>query len=180
MSSSLLRRVHERLAESGIPHALIGAAALAIYGISRSTFDQDLLVTDRRALHPTIWADLGDSVAVDIRRGDDDDPLAGVVRLVSPGERDVDIVVGRHEWQRRILDEAILRDTPEGTMPVVSPEGLVLLKLYAGAPQDLWDIEQLRTVVGGPALDPAVSHRVQSLPPQARAAWTRLTSKSDG
>ena len=53
MTASLLRRVHERLEESGIAHALIGAAALAIHGISRSTFDQDLLVTDRRALEAT-------------------------------------------------------------------------------------------------------------------------------
>ena len=53
MTASLLRRVHERLEESGIGHAVIGAAALAIHGISRSTFDLDLLVTDRRALDVT-------------------------------------------------------------------------------------------------------------------------------
>lgn len=176
MTSSLLRRVHERLAESGIAHALIGAAALAIHGISRSTFDQDLLVIDRRALEPSIWVGIADGADVDIRRGDDDDPLAGVVRLVSPGERDVDVVVGRHEWQRGILDEAIVCDTPGGAIPVAAPAGLVLLKLYAGAPQDLWDIEQLRTAVGGPALDAAVNSQVHSLPLRAREAWARLIS----
>jgi hypothetical protein len=178
VTPSLLRRVHERLAENGIAHALIGAAALAIHGISRSTFDQDLLVTDRRALEPTTWDGLAGMADVDIRRGDDDDPLAGVVRLVSPGERDVDVVVGRHEWQRRILDDAVFRDTPAGSLPVAAPEGLVLLKLYAGAPQDLWDIEQLRAVVGGPALDAAVNRQVESLSPRAREAWTRLTATS--
>ncbi len=132
MTSSLLRRVHERLAEAGISHALIGAAALAIHGISRSTFDQDLLVTDRRALNAATWAGLADVAEVDIRRGDDDDPLAGVVRVISPGERDVDVIVGRHEWQRSIIEDAVLRDTPAGSIPVASPKGLVLLKLYAG------------------------------------------------
>jgi len=173
---SLLRRVHDRLADTGITHALIGAAALAVHGISRSTFDQDLLVTDRRALDPATWAGLADVADVDIRRGDDEDPLAGVVRLVSPGERDVDIIVGRHEWQRRIVDNAVLRDTPAGSIPVASPEGLVLLKLYAGGAQDLWDIEQLR-IAGGPALEAAVNRHVASLPHQAREAWTRFTSK---
>jgi hypothetical protein len=174
---SLLRRVHERLADGGITHALIGAAALAIHGISRSTFDQDLLVMDRRALDPTMWAGLADGADVDIRQGDDEDPLAGVVRVVSSGERDVDIIVGRHGWQRRIIDDAVLRDTPAGSIPVASPEGLVLLKLYAGGPQDLWDIEQLRTV-GSPALDAVVNRHVASLPDYARETWTRLTSKS--
>ena len=176
MTASLLRRVHERLEGSGIAHALIGAAALAIHGISRSTFDQDLLVTDRRALEPMTWDGLAGTANVDIRRGDDDDPLAGVVRLVSPGERDVDVVVGRHEWQRRILADAMMRDTPAGSLPVAAPEGLVLLKLYAGAPQDLWDIEQLRAVAGGPALDAAVDRLVVSLPSRAREVWARLTS----
>jgi hypothetical protein len=167
---SLLRRVHERLADGGITHALIGAAALAIHGISRSTLD-------RRALDPTMWAGLADVADVDIRQGDDEDPLAGVVRVVSSGERDVDIIVGRHGWQRRIIDDAVLRDTPAGSIPVASPEGLVLLKLYAGGPQDLWDIEQLRTV-GSPALDAVVNRHVASLPDYARETWTRLTSKS--
>lgn len=177
MTSSLLRRVHERLAEAGISHALIGAAALAIHGISRSTFDQDLLVTDRRALNAATWAGLADVAEVDIRRGDDDDPLAGVVRVISPGERDVDVIVGRHEWQRSIIEDAVLRDTPAGSIPVASPKGLVLLKLYAGGAQDLWDIEQLRTE-GGTSLDAAVARLLEALPHQAREAWTRLTSTS--
>lgn len=176
MTLSLLRRVHDRLSDTSIAHALIGAAALAVHGISRSTFDQDLLVTDRRALDAATWAGLTD-LAVDIRHGDDDDPLAGVVRVVAPGDRDVDVIVGRHAWQRSIVVAAVLRDTPAGSIPVASPEGLVLLKLYSGGPQDLWDIEQLRAV-GGPALDVAVDQQVVSLPQSARAAWTRLTSKS--
>jgi hypothetical protein len=174
---SLLRRVHDRLSDAGITHALIGAAALAVHGISRSTFDQDLLVTDRRALEAPTWAGLPNADSVDIRIGDDDDPLAGVVRVVSPGERDVDIIVGRHEWQRSIVDAALLHDTPAGSIPVASPEGLVLLKLYAGGAQDLWDIEQLR-IARGPALDAAVSRQVECLPHHAREAWTRVTFKS--
>jgi hypothetical protein len=173
VNSSLLRHVHERLAEAGITHALIGAAALAIHGISRSTFDQDLLATDRRALDPATWVSLADVADVDVRRGDDDDPLAGVVRVTSPGERDVDVIVGRHEWQRGIIDEAVLRDTPAGSIPVASIEGLVLLKLYAGGPQDLWDIEQLRAI-GGAALDSGVDRRIEALPDHAREAWTRV------
>ena len=176
MTPTLLRRVHEQLSATGIAHALIGAAALAIHGVSRSTFDQDLLATDPRALTPAAWTTLTDETQVDIRRGDDDDPLAGVVRVTCPGERDVDVVVGRHKWQSTIIEGATALDTPAGPMPVASPEGLVLLKLYAGGPQDLWDIEQLRATLG-PPLDLAVNRHVDSLPGQAREMWTRLTSR---
>jgi hypothetical protein len=171
----LLLRVHEALSAADIPHALIGAAALAVHGVSRSTFDQDLLVTGMRVLDPHIWASLSASARVDIRHGDDDDPLAGVVRFRADDERDVDVIVGRDEWQREIIQEALIHDLRAGPIPVASPAGLVLLKLYAGGPQDHWDIEQLRAI-GGPALDAAVASRVVRLPATVRDAWRRLAS----
>jgi hypothetical protein len=47
---TLLEQVTARLDAERIPYALIGAAALAAAGIARSTFDIDLLTTDRRCL----------------------------------------------------------------------------------------------------------------------------------
>jgi len=175
VTSSLLIRVHELLTTADMPHALIGAAALAVHGVSRSTFDQDILVTDTRALTSLIWTPISDHARVDIRRGDADDPLAGVIRLSPDGERDVDVVVGRHTWQRAVIDEAETLQQSPASIPVASAVGLVLLKLYAGGPQDLWDIEQLRAI-GGSALDAAVSSRIEPLPASARETWTRLTS----
>lgn len=97
MSRSLLEEVAASLDGVGVRYALVGAGALAAHGISRSTFDLDLFTTDAVALDPTTWARLAaDSrVRVDVRLGDADDPLAGVVRLATAGERDVDVVVGR-------------------------------------------------------------------------------------
>ena len=172
MTPSLLGRVHRTLAAAGIRSALIGAAALAIHGVSRATQDQDLLVTDGRALDPAVWASLPD-VTADIRRGDADDPLAGVVRLTAAGERDVDVVVARGEWPVRILDDASVADLPEGPVPVVSAAGLVVLKLHAGGPQDFWDIEQLRAVLGS-SLDAEVMRALDGLPAALRAAWDRI------
>jgi hypothetical protein len=48
-------------------------------------------------------------IEVEIRRGDADDPLAGVVRLASPGNRPADLVVGRSAWQARTLERASRR-----------------------------------------------------------------------
>jgi hypothetical protein len=171
----LLLRVHETLAAADIPHALIGAAALAVHGVSRSTFDQDFLVTTIGVLDSHLWAPLSATATIDIRRGDHHDPLAGVVRISADAERDVDVIVGRDDWQREIIQEAVTHVLRAGPIPVVSPAGLVLLKLYAGGPQDRWDIDQLRAI-GGSALDAAVTSRVAVLPASMRDAWRRLTA----
>lgn len=172
MTASLLRRVVETLDAAAIPHALIGAAALATHGISRSTLDHDLLTNDARALDDVTWQAFGEA-RVEIRRGDTADPLLGVVRVTAPGERDVDVIVGRDAWQRALVDEAEAIETAAGRLRVVSPAGLALLKLYAGGAQDLWDIDQLRAALGT-ALDAHVDARVTLLPEDAQAAWARI------
>jgi catechol 2,3-dioxygenase-like lactoylglutathione lyase family enzyme len=114
-----LTRVYAKLREAGIPSALVGAGALAVYGVSRSTVDQDLLVTDRRALDRSLWASL--RASVEVRVGDADDPLAGVVRISDAGERDVDVVVGRHRWQQECVQSATLVTSPPDPLQRYDP-----------------------------------------------------------
>lgn len=83
---TLLALVSRTLDSRGVAHAVIGATALAVHGVSRATADIDLLATDPACLDPALWAEVAATGArSDIRRGDVDDPLAGVVRKV-PGE----------------------------------------------------------------------------------------------
>jgi hypothetical protein len=169
---TLLDGVVARLADQQIAHALIGAVALAIHGVSRSTLDQDLLVIDRRVLRDDFWPPLGSDVTSDVRVGDANDPLAGVVRLRRVAERDVDVVVGRHEWQRTALDRAVR--VGDGQLRVVRAADLILLKLYAGGTQDRWDIEQLLALEPAGALVDDVESRAAVLPPDSRELWARL------
>jgi hypothetical protein len=128
---TLADRVVAVLTGHGIPHALIGAAALAAAGIARSTFDLDLLTTDARVLQADLWQDLRDAgAAVDVRPGDHSDPLLGVVRLEMPDQRPVDLIVGRHQWQRIAIERA--RREPGG-IAVVIPRDLVLLNSMPAA-----------------------------------------------
>jgi hypothetical protein len=170
---TLLERVADALERAGIPFALIGASALAVHGVSRSTLDQDLLATDPRSLDPEVWRALSGDVGVDVRHGDADDPLAGVVRFALPGERDVDLVVGRGGWQAAVVARAVRIDTGSGTLPVAGAADLVLLKLYAGGAQDLWDIEQLLAADTGRTLTRDVESRLPSLPARCRDLWDR-------
>jgi hypothetical protein len=167
---TLVERVVALLAAHDIPHALIGAAAMAARGIARSTYDIDLLVADARVLEPTLWKGL-DAVEIEIRRGDADDPLGGVVRLDAPGERPVDIVLGKHPWQKRAVARA--ERFGEGSA-VVATRDLVLLKLYAGGNQDLWDVRELLQLPDAAQLSAEVDADLADQPETMRERWDEV------
>lgn len=155
-----------------IGHAVIGALALSLYGVVRATDDVDVLTTDPRCLERAIWNVRPPDVTVDVRRGDADDPLAGVVRITPARGTRVDVVVGRSRWQDDVLARAPRMPLLGAAIPVALPDDLVLLKLYAGGPQDAWDIDQLLDAV--PGLDASVSSRLAVLPAECRVLWQRI------
>jgi hypothetical protein len=166
---TLVEHVVLLLRERGVPHAIIGAAALAAAGVARSTYDIDLLTTDPQVLDAQFWAHLRQAgVSVDARRGDSEDPLAGVVRLARDADRPVDLIVGRDAWQ----DRAIARALPLAAgPPVVQARDLVLLKLYAGGAQDVWDIRALLDRPDRDTLVRDVTADLAEMPPHMRELW---------
>jgi hypothetical protein len=162
------------LRDAGVPFALVGAAAMAAHGLSRSTADIDLMTTDSRVLQAAFWRIDAD---VDVRRGDPSDPLEGVVRLSAPGETLVDIVVGRHDWQRRVIEQARPISFEDVTAPVVARSGLILLKLYAGGSQDAWDILQLLDTPEGVSSIADVERILPELPRDAADLWRQIKTR---
>src|SRR4029453_10912456 len=78
---SLLSEVLRVLEREKTQTALIGAAALAVRGVSRSTADTALLCVDTAILRKEVWAGLeAPGREVRILKGDPEDPLAGSVR----------------------------------------------------------------------------------------------------
>jgi predicted nucleotidyltransferase len=174
---TLLGEVVRLLGAQGIRHAVIGAAAMAVHGISRSTLDIDLFTTDARALSGEIYRHGFAKLSVDARIGDADDPLAGIVRIAHEGDRDVDIVVGRAAWQTSCLERAEVHQIEDVAVPVVTAADLILLKLYAAGSQDAWDIEQLLALPIAAADVSAISQRVGALPAPSRALWHQLRAR---
>lgn len=172
---SLLANVAKHFDLRRTPFAAVGGVALAVRGVSRSTFDVDLLTMDTAVLADAYWALVTrDGAQIEIRRGDADDPLRGLVRLLSRDERSVDVFVGRGAW----LDGVVKRAEPfallDTRVPVVRASDLILLKLHAGGTQDFWDVKQL---LDGDR-DGDVAHEVQSrlgeVPRGAAISWKRL------
>lgn len=179
MNRSLLAHVTAALDAAGVRYAVIGAGALAVHGIARSTFDLDLFTTDAVALEPPTWAaTAADSrIQLEIRRGDSADPLAGIVRVATAGHRDIDVVVGRLRWQTDVVARAVPVETAGVRLPVVTPADLILLKLYAGGSQDYWDIEQLLARADRDTIVETVNSRITPLSRDIHAAWARIGAR---
>ena len=174
---SLLKHVVALLRSRSTPFALIGAAAMAVHGVSRSTRDLDLFVVARECLFPAYWDSLRTAeVDVNIQEGDTEDPLAGVVRLTAADQPPVDLVVGKPAWQAEILSRATEAEIEGISVPVADRADLILLKLYAGGPQDAWDIQQLLACEERSAVIREVERHLEALPEECRALWTRLRS----
>jgi hypothetical protein len=172
---SLLRKVAEHFSLRRVAFATVGGVALAIRGIARSTFDVDLFTMDTAVLADPFWALLTrDGPSVEIRRGDADDPLRGLVRLVARDERPVDVVVGRGSWQGGVVDRAEPFAFLDVRLPVVRAADLVLLKLHAGGTQDLWDVRQLLDADRDGDLAFEVESHLAEAPKAAAIAWKRV------
>jgi hypothetical protein len=165
-------RILSRLEEKGVASCLIGAAALAVHGYARYSADVDLLVMDRRVLASDFWSGCGDP---QIRPGESDDPLLGVVRWQSP--EPIDVVVNDDYASRYALRTA----EPAAGVParVATPTGLVLLKLEAGGRLDAHDVVALvevqRALNGAPWLAD-LPGEVLHLRSEARVLWSRLAA----
>jgi hypothetical protein len=173
----LLGRVGAVLeARSGL-FAVIGAAALAVRGVARTTFDIDLLTTDASVLDSDVWVELQrDGVRVEVRKGDFDDPLAGVVRFDAEDARPIDLVVGKMKWQQALIERSPVEDLFVARMRVPDAADLILLKLDAGGPQDLWDVHQLLALGDRDSVVATVNARVDEVGDDARSLWTSVLS----
>ena len=155
--------------------ALIGGMALGAWGVGRSTADADLLLWDRDVFNEDRWRVAREAgVTVDVRRGDPFDPLVGVVRLRRGRGAPVDLVL-LGAWTAPMQQRAVRRVRIRGVLvPLVDAADLVLLKLYAGGPLDLRDVELL--LLRQPDLDVAVLRRLAETPDACAEGWVRLRS----
>ena len=163
------------LAGIGAAYALIGGHAMAARGYPRSTVDIDLLTTDTRVLDSATWRALAaGGASVDCRRGDDDDPLAGVVHIELADGTDVDVVVGRWTWEQQVISRAEVLRFGTSDLPVPLTSDLILLKLAAGGSLDLRDAAALLAVGDRQALIREVENRLAEVRPDVSQAWREV------
>jgi hypothetical protein len=177
---TILHSVCRQLDRLAVPFALIGGRAVAIRGYPRSTFDYDFLTADPRVLARDTWSALEDAgVVVDCRRGDLDDPVAGVARLVSPDGGRADVILTKRMWQSGVIARAEPEQVEGLALPVPRTADLILLKLAAGGAIDLQDVLVLLAIGDRAALVSEVEHHIAELDVEARAAWQRVQAEGN-
>lgn len=158
-----------------IPYAVIGAVALAVHGAPRYSADIDLMVADTKVLDRKFWSN-APIFPTELRRGDWDDPLAGLLVFpITPGAMPVEVVVGKGYAVRFALETA--HENAQLGCPVVTPLGLALLKLEAGGTRDIHDLlalDEAQQALTGWSLTHAVEPHIDKLSQDAQSAWVRL------
>jgi predicted nucleotidyltransferase len=175
-----LEPVRRVLDSFGVRYALIGAHAMAARGYPRFTVDVDLLTTDLRVLDAPFWAALErDGTQVDARRGDADDPLGGVVHLLLDDGTDVDVVVGKWQWEADLIERADEISIGGAPIRVPSIADLIILKLAAGGTLDLHDAAALLAVADRATVVRDIDAHIADVRPDIRGAWNDLQAATD-
>jgi len=133
-----------------VGYAIIGAFAVAAWGEVRGTRDLDIL-TEASGIARIADALERSGYSVEVRTGDADDPITTVVRAQS-GSGDeveqVDILAGIRGAPPGIVGRARQVALSSLTVPVASPEDMIVLKLLAGSAQDLEDARGIVRIQG--------------------------------
>jgi hypothetical protein len=174
----IVEAVVQLLSALGTPFALIGGRAVGARGYPRMTLDYDFMTSDARVLEPVTWRRMTEEqgARVDIRRGEHDDPIAGVTRVIS-GTIEADILLARGKWEREILERAEPLNLDGIIVPVPVTSDLILLKLAAGGPIDLQDIIVL-LATDREQLVAEVESKIDQLQPSVSEEWALVKRSS--
>jgi hypothetical protein len=139
-SALLFLDVAEILQHQKVDYAVIGAFALSAHGAVRGTTDVDALLftTPQHLVKLRAVFDRA-GFATELRRGDADDPILGLLVLSDSHNNHVELLGGL-----RGMDPAISSRTVEVpfrgvNLRFVGREDLIAMKCFAGEPQDLLD-----------------------------------------
>lgn len=153
-SVELLAALAKVLKPRRIRWYLFGAQAAIVYGSPRMTMDVDVTIAlEPQRVRPLVKALLEGGF---VSRTDDLEAFFTRSRVVPLAHRrtqmPLDLVVARDSLELAFLDRARLVDLGGLKVPLISPEDLVIAKVFAGRPRDLEDV---RAVLGaqGESLD---------------------------
>jgi predicted nucleotidyltransferase len=153
MNKTGLSKILKIFRRLNIPFVLAGGHAVAAWGVVRTTRDIDLLVEVSKGSVSKLVSELRQAgFKAALRRGDEGDPVQGVIRiesLDSSASETVDIILGIRRMPPGLFARASILDFLNIRVPVISPEDLIVLKLLAGGPIDLEDAQSILEIMKG-------------------------------
>lgn len=141
-SAKLLLDVVDVLAARSIDYAVIGALAASLHGVGRASLDADLVVSASVMEGTRIDEALKRAgLTTELRRGDLEDAIPGLVRVSDSFGNQVDVLLGIRGLDPKAFSRTV--EIPlEGTrLRFIGREDFIAMKVAAGGPIDLVDAE---------------------------------------
>ena len=150
-STLLLLDVIEVLNKFQIAYAVIGAIAASFYGVVRASLDADAVIslphgnTDIRNL----TAEFEKSrLKTTYRKGDASDPVGAVFVVEDSFKNRVDLLINIKGMPQAVFSRAIGVDFMNAKIRVVAIEDFLAMKIFAGSPKDIQDVNGVLDVSG--------------------------------
>jgi hypothetical protein len=142
--AAYVRKALRALAKAEVPHAVIGATALAARGLPRMTRDLDVVVVLEDAF-PALDAleGAGFRSVTPVRRNQEPEPM--YVLELRRGGGEVDVLVAAAEPESTVVAEAKEAKVFGVLAPVATLEHLLLMYLYSNQPKHLGDFARIVT-----------------------------------
>ncbi|MFV1959502.1 MAG: nucleotidyl transferase AbiEii/AbiGii toxin family protein [Planctomycetota bacterium] len=140
---TLAVRLSAALDEAGIRHAISGAVAMAAHSYVRATQDLHVLVVTSALQLPRVFA----IVRAEGFEGEDRDLIEALreryVAALHAGAVTVEILVPVLPYHRELVARSVRLELPGGSIPVVSVEDLIVLKMLWHRAKDVPDVHAL-------------------------------------
>ena len=149
-SSLLLLKVIKLLDKFKIPYAIVGAFAASFYGQVRASLDADAVISvegQEERLDRLSAVLKKDGLRVELRRGDADDPVRGVVNIQDKFQNRVDLLTGIRGMKADVFDRLVTASFMDTKIKIVSAEDFIAMKIFAGGPKDIEDVIGVLTVL---------------------------------
>jgi predicted nucleotidyltransferase len=179
----LAARLSEALDAARIPHAVSGAVALGAHGFVRATADIDVLVVVPSIRLPEVF-----SIVRGLGfQGDDADLIEAIrqrfVAEMRAGPATVELLVPVLPYHRSLVDRAVRLPVGGRSVPFVSAEDLVVLKMLWRRTKDVADVQALLAAKGRSLDRDYVKRTLRSILPdddprhaEIDALWKRFAS----
>jgi hypothetical protein len=172
-------RITATLNERGVPYAVIGGMAVSLHTTPRFTRDIDVLLCakDLESLCAAMavvgysqWADPWTFLSTNIT-------LHRFLKFSGEDMLMVDVMVGNEPRYDAMVDRAIVRETPSGSVRLACKEDIITLKLGRNSDIDRTDIKALQNEIRATD-DPRSKRPVGLRPPDGVAGQNSAVSGS--
>ncbi len=125
--------------------AFMGGIAVSIWARPRTTYDVDCVigVTDKK------FCDMLTKKGFEFERGSacEEKKIKSIrgIKFITMFYKNVyiDLFLAESEWEKKVLERAKQINFQDTTIPVISPEDLILYKLLAGRNRDTEDVREI-------------------------------------